>query len=89
MAVIKRIGLGSAFKVTLCLYFLIGIIIAALTYLTAQLVGPSPLLGSAGRIIYLVLPVAYGVFGAVAAVVVGFFYNLVAGWVGGLKVELE
>ncbi|HUX66695.1 MAG TPA: hypothetical protein VMV31_04325 [Terriglobales bacterium] len=89
MAVIKRVGLGSAFKITLCLYFLIGIIMAVLAFLTAQLVGTSPLLGTAGPYIYLVLPLAYGLFGAVAAVIVGFFYNLVAGWVGGLKIELE
>lgn len=35
------------------------------------------------------LPVFYGVFGFITGVIVGFLYNLIAGWTGGIEVELS
>ena len=35
------------------------------------------------------LPIMYGVLGFIAGVIGAFLYNIVAGWVGGIEVEVE
>ncbi len=34
-------------------------------------------------------PIMYGVMGFIVGVIGAFFYNIVAGWVGGIEVEVE
>ncbi|MGH9481537.1 MAG: hypothetical protein ACRD1L_05545 [Terriglobales bacterium] len=88
MAVLKHIGPVSAFKVALLLYFLVGVIIAALMFPVMMLVGQQ-LPGTVHGVFILLLPLLYAVFGGVAALIASALYNLVAGWVGGLKVEIN
>lgn len=88
MAVLKHIGPASVFKVALCLYFLVGVIMAAVFYYVALLTGPNPFLVAHGAAL-IAVPFLYAVVGAIAAVIAAFCYNLVAGWVGGLKIELD
>lgn len=45
------------------------------------------ILGSAAMVIF--LPVFYSVAGFLGGVIGAFFYNLVAGWTGGLEFEVE
>ena len=35
------------------------------------------------------MPIMYGVFGVVGGAIGAALYNLVAGWVGGIEVELD
>jgi hypothetical protein len=35
------------------------------------------------------LPIIYGVFGFISGLIVGALYNLIAGWTGGIEVELS
>jgi hypothetical protein len=96
MATVRRIGPGSAFKVGLVLYgimgLLIGIIFAAVSMLGGALAPPAEtgmfrMFFGAGAIV--VLPICYGVIGGISGALGAVIYNLVAGWVGGLEVDIS
>jgi hypothetical protein len=101
MATLKRIGPGSAFKVGLVLYALLGVfigIIVACVSLVAGSLGGLAAPGAPGvrmmgfgmgfgAIIF--FPVFYGVIGGIFAAVGAVIYNVVAGWVGGLEVDIN
>lgn len=101
MAVVKRIGPGSAFKVGLVLYAFLGLIIGAIVALMSTLMGSlSSLGGSAdtglrglgfgfGLGSILIFPILYGVIGGISGALGAVVYNLVAGWVGGLEVDIS
>lgn len=40
-----------------------------------------------GAIIY--FPIMYGIMGFISGVIMAFLYNLIAGWIGGIEVEIE
>jgi hypothetical protein len=95
MNTVKRIGPGSAFKVGLVIYGLLGVILGAF-------VGLAGLLGTLfpasdgmppNRVLLVALamgaPIAYAVFGGAMAAVGAFIYNVAARWVGGLQVEMN
>lgn len=96
MAVVKRIGPGSAFKVGLVVYAFLGLIVGALVSLIA-LVGASfareaqiPFAGvlfGVGAVI--VFPILYGILGGVMAAIGALIYNLAARVVGGLEIDIN
>jgi uncharacterized membrane protein YkvI len=96
MAVLARIGPGSAFKVGLVVYGFVGFILGVVCFLMA-LAGTSfarqahlPFAGAAVGIVALILcPILYGILGGIIAVISAVIYNLAAGWVGGLEVEIK
>lgn len=95
MAVVKRIGPASAFKVGLVLYGLLGLIAGVFCSLIA-LAGISfapheriPFAGAMGLFAVILCPIVYGIIGGIAAVIGALIYNLAAGWVGGLEVEIQ
>ena len=97
--VIRRVGVGSVAKVAGVLYALAGLIIGgiiALVALAGMGIGAAaaddhaaawmaPMFG-VGAVIF--LPIFYGVCGAVFGAIGAALYNLVAGMVGGLEVEV-
>lgn len=87
MAQIKRFSVGQSAKFMGVLYSLLGLIFLPL-FLIVALVGPE---GSVpfGAIFAVAIPVMYGVMGAISGLVGAAMYNLVAGWVGGIDVEIE
>lgn len=95
MATVKRIGPGSAFKVGVIVYgilgFIIGIPFAFISMIAGSLATARSGFPGAGLGFFSIIlfPIFYavlgGVFGALTAVV----YNLAAGWVGGLEVEIN
>jgi hypothetical protein len=97
--VIRKIGVGSAAKVFGTLYALWGFIMGACialfalvgSGLAAQSDDPMPgWLGAAfGVGAVIILPIFYGILGAIVAALTAAFYNVVAGMVGGLSVEAE
>jgi hypothetical protein len=101
MAVLKRIGPGSAFKVGAVVYAFFGLLVGACMALFSMLAGSmARLAGStapqaltlgfglgAGAII--VVPIVYGIIGGIGGVIGALIYNLVAGWVGGLEVDIS
>ncbi|HLX00088.1 MAG TPA: hypothetical protein VKR82_15715 [Candidatus Acidoferrales bacterium] len=96
MANLKRVGPGSAFKIGLIVYGLLGLIIGAcfslISLLGAGMAGSSSagmfgMFFSAAAII--IVPICYGLFGGIFAAIGAFIYNLAAGWVGGLEVDIS
>jgi Transmembrane domain of unknown function (DUF3566) len=112
MATVRRVGPGSAFKIGLILYgilgLLLGIVMACISMVAGSFggLGHSAVPGAGGTatavswdlrsfafgtgfgaIIF--FPLLYGLFGGIFAAVGAVLYNLVAGWVGGLEVDIS
>lgn len=96
MAVVKRIGVASVFKVALVVYAFVGLFIGAFCGVMI-LAGTSflsqlhlPFVGVTAAVLCLIAgPIFYGIVGAVIWVIIAALYNLAAGWVGGVEVELS
>jgi hypothetical protein len=99
MATVKRIGPGSAFKVGLVVYAFLGLIIGICMALFSMLIGSLGSLADApaakafgfglGVSSILIFPILYGIIGGIAGAIGAAIYNLVAGWVGGLEVDIS
>lgn len=96
--IIRRIGVLSAAKISAALYAAIGLIAGVFISL-ASLVGAAAALGgdSAGGALgalfgvgaIVLLPLFYGAMGFIAGVISAFIYNVVAGVVGGIELDVE
>jgi hypothetical protein len=104
MTQIRHIGVGSAFKVGLVLYALLGVFIGLLVACFSMIAGSlGNMAGTAGAGIpsmrlmgfgmgfgaIIFFPIFYGIIGGVFAAIGALIYNLVAGWVGGLEVDIN
>jgi hypothetical protein len=96
MARVKRIEPGSAFKVGGILYALMGLLLGIIfalasmvrgTFAPASEMGVFRMFFGAGAIVF--LPIFYGIIGGICAAIGAAIYNLVAGWVGGLEVDIS
>ena len=95
--VIKRIGPLSVAKISFVLYAFIGLIVGA----CVALIGMAGFaLGDAGRTgpflgmalgvgAVIVMPVFYGVLGFLVALIGAAIYNLAAGIVGGVEIDVQ
>ena len=99
---LKRIDIGSLFKVAFVLYAVLGLVaglMVALVFMTMGSLGAMlsdegfpgfPVVtGVAGLILVPVMAMCYGVMGSIVVTMVGLLYNLAAGRTGGLKLEFE
>ena len=100
MATVKRVGPGSAFKIGLITYAILGLVLGICMALVSTIVG-SLGAGAAsapgakffglgmgiGSVIF--FPVVYGLIGGIFAAIGAVIYNLAAGWVGGLEVDIS
>jgi hypothetical protein len=99
MAVVKRIGPGSAFKVGLVLYGFIGLIIGAFItlfslvgagFLHSRDAGAPAFVGMIfGALAIVIFPIFYGVFGGCVAAISAALYNVAARVIGGLEVDIS
>ena len=97
--VIRHIGVGSLARILAALYalwgFIFGVIVALIALAGAGIsaASDSPLPGWMGGLFgvgaVIVLPICYGVFGAIGGAITAVMYNVIAGMVGGLSVETE
>jgi hypothetical protein len=95
MAVLKRIGPASAFKIGLVSYAFLGLVVGVFCSLIA-LTGASfaphahmPFARAIRLMAVIVCPVVYGIIGGIAAVIGALIYNIASGWVGGVEVEIN
>ena len=100
---VRRIGVLSLAKIQGLLMFVIGLIIGVIYGLFFMLFGAAmssmtrgdnPMMGGissivAGVVIMITVPIFYGILGFVGGAISGFIYNIAAGVVGGIKLELE
>jgi hypothetical protein len=93
---IKRIGPLSAAKITGTLYALLGVLIGGVVSLISMLGGfasasaEGAALGALfGMGAIVIFPVLYGGGGFVATLLGAWLYNLVAGFVGGMEMDVE
>ena len=94
MAILRRVTPGSAFKIGLVVYGILGLILGAICSVIAMVgvqFAPHSQLPFAGRIgvfAIILCPIIYGLIGGIGAAIAAWFYNLASGWVGGLEVDL-
>jgi hypothetical protein len=86
MAQIRRFGIGQTAKVVAALYTLLGLVFVPVFLVAAMF---SPKETGFGTGLAVALPVLYGVMGFIFTAIVCAIYNFVAGFVGGIEVELE
>ena len=93
--VLKRVGPLSSAKISATVYALIGLLFGALLTLGAitgmgaggEGAGMMGMMMGIGAII--VLPILYGVIGFIAGALGAVIYNLAAGMVGGVEMDLQ
>jgi hypothetical protein len=95
MSVLKRISPASALKVGLVAYGIAGLILGAFCSLIAlgapvftRHAHPMFVGRFVGVFAIILCPIVYGLIGGIAAVIAAGIYNLAAGWVGGLEVDI-
>jgi hypothetical protein len=86
MAQIRRFGIGQTAKVVAALYTLLGLVFVPVFLVAAMF---SPKETGFGTGLAVALPVLYGVMGFIFTAIACAIYNFVAGFVGGIEVELE
>ncbi len=93
--ILKSISVRSAAKLAGLLYVLMGLVIGAIVSLVA-LLGLSVsgnteeqagFLFGVGAVVF--IPVFYGVAGYIGTAIATALFNLVAGWAGGLEIDIE
>ncbi len=99
MAVVKRIGPGSAFKVGLVLYGFLGLLVGACITLLSLLgagfmraqEAPAPAFVGLifGTLAIVIAPIFYGVLGGIASALSAVLYNVAAKIIGGLEVDIS
>ena len=100
MATVKRISPGSAFKVGLVVYAFLGLVLGAFMGLFSMMIGSLGNMGSDagfgaklfgfgfGLASIIIFPIFYGILGGIGGALTALIYNLAAGWVGGLEVDI-
>lgn len=93
--VIKRIGVLKLAIFQCLVMAMLGVLIALVMMLFGSMIGglighnagAAGMLG--GLIMLIILPILYGVLGFIAGAIGAFLYNLVAGWVGGIEMDVD
>ncbi len=83
---IRRFGIGQTAKVMGVLYALMGLLVLPI-FLVASAFAPRETGFRPGFVV--ALPIVYGVAGFILSAIACAVYNIVAGFVGGIEVELE
>ena len=87
MAQIKRFSIGQAAKFMGVLYLLFGLLFMPFFLLFGMFAPEGQ--GAFGTMFALGIPVMHACMGVVGGAIGAALYNLVAGWVGGIEVELD
>ena len=84
---ITKFSIGQSAKFLGVLYLLFGLLFVPFFLLMGAFApeGSAPF----GTMFAVAMPLMYGAFGVVGGAIGAALYNLVAGWVGGIEVELD
>ena len=88
---IRRVDPFEVAKVMGILYLLGGLIFAPIFYFASKMAPttPEPPAFGFGAGFAIAIPIIYGALGFVFTAIAAAIYNLVAGWVGGIVIELD
>lgn len=93
MAILKRIAPASAFKLGLVIYGLLGLIAGGFCTVVAlagvQFAPHAHMPRAIGLFALVLCPIIWGTIGGVINAISALIYNLAAGWIGGLEVDLS
>ncbi len=98
MQKLSRVGILSVAKVMAGMYAVVGLVIGVIVAIMAFLgMLVSPVSPGGGAMIFpifgvlsiILFPIIYGILGFIGGAICAFLYNLVAGWIGGIEVELK
>jgi hypothetical protein len=89
VAQIKRFSIGQAAKFMGVMYLLFGLLFIPF-FLLMGMFAPGSESGFpfGGTLFAVAMPVVYGIMGIIAGAIGAGLYNLVAGWIGGIEVEI-
>ena len=97
MQEIKKIDIISLAKIEgalgVVIGFIVGIIFAVIGAAAMGFAGVSDMPRASGLFFgvaaIIILPILCAVIGFIGGLIVAFLYNVVAGWIGGIEIELE
>lgn len=92
MQKLNKIGVLSLAKINAVIGAILGLIwgiFAAILGTTIAVLGGLGALAGLGLWSIIVFPIIYALVGFVGGAIGAFLYNLVAGWIGGVEVELK
>ena len=84
---IRRFRVGPTAKVLGVLYTLVGLVVSPI-FLLAALVAPDGAGAGVGVGLAVAMPILYGFLGFVFTAIGCLIYNMVAGWIGGIELEI-
>jgi hypothetical protein len=88
--VIRRIAPLPAAKVAALVYMVISFPFAILFWFFAPANSPFGGLGATGgALMVVILPIIYGVVGFIMTIIGAWLYNVMAGFVGGIRIEVQ
>lgn len=88
---IKKFGVMQTSKVVAIIYFLLSAVVMIPIGIIGSLIGDAAYPGfpSIGGIFFIFLPILYGILGFIVTAIGCLIYNLIAGWTGGIEIEVE
>jgi hypothetical protein len=87
--IIKRIDPFSFAKIFAVIYAVIGLLAGCIFALVGRSFGGGGMMASFGMAAIIIMPVLYGALGFIFTALMAVIYNVVAGWVGGVKLDVE
>jgi hypothetical protein len=95
--IVRRVGPLSVAKISGVIYAIMGLIfgaiISVISLVGGALAPQGTDAGMAGMLFgaaaVVILPIFYGVLGFVMTLIGAWLYNLVAGWVGGIELDMQ
>lgn len=92
---IKSFGVFQTAKVAGIIYFLLGIVIIIPIWLIFTALAPlmrqsdTPVVPFFTGTLLIMLPIFYGIIGFITTAIGCLIYNFIAGWTGGIELEVE
>ena len=96
--VVRRVGPLSCAKIAGTMYAIIGLLIGLVVSMASMVIGTSagdemPNMAMFGALFgigaVVLMPIFYGALGFVTALISAFIYNALAGFVGGVEIEVD